>query len=151
MCIRDRLAPELVLDTPAHVPAEQLAAIVREAAEAFLEMIVQERHTIWMLHLITGPAAVELLLPELDEANAALLVAYAQQAVVALFRAYGAPFVRRAALTDAAAPRASWGEHVERAAALQSVHSLKLFEALMRFEEPGDPLYRAIAERWLAS
>jgi hypothetical protein len=145
------LAPEIVLDTPAHVPAEQIQAIAREAAEAFLEMIVQRRQTIWLLHTVTGPAAIELLLPELDEASAALLVAYAQQAVVALFRAYGAPFVRRASLQKEAPPRASWTELVDRAAALQSVHSLKLFEALMRIEEPGDPLYRTIAERWLAS
>lgn len=145
------LAPELVLDTPPLVPAEQLTAIVREAAEAFLEMLAQRRHTIWLLHAITGPAAVELLLPELDEASAALLVAYAQQAVVALFRAYGAPFVARASVEPSSPPRASWDELVDRAAALESVHSIKLFEALLRFEVPGDPLYRAVAERWLAS
>ncbi|MBK9386286.1 MAG: hypothetical protein IPN34_15855 [Planctomycetes bacterium] len=144
------LAPELVLDTPAHVPTEQLAALVREAAAAFLEMIAPQRQTIWLLHLITGPAAIELLLPDLDEASGALLVGYAQQAVVALFRAYGAPFTPRASLH--AAPRAeprTWEALLDRAVALESVHSLKLFEALLRTEEPGDPLYRAIAERWL--
>ena len=47
-------------------------------------MLVLERYRIWMLHTITGPAAVELLLPEVDEAGARALVAYVRQAVVAM-------------------------------------------------------------------
>jgi hypothetical protein len=142
------LAPEIVLDTPALVPQEQLQAIVREAAEALLEMIEQARHPIWLLHTVTGPAAVGLLLPEVDEASAQRLVAYAQQAVVAVFRAYGAPYTPRAHLRPDP-PR--WDELIPAAVALESVHSIKLFEALVRFEESGDPLYRAVAQAWLAS
>ena len=35
----------------------ELDALVREAAAVFLEMLVLERHRIWILHTVTGPAA----------------------------------------------------------------------------------------------
>jgi hypothetical protein len=142
------LAPEPVLDTPGIRPAERLDAIVRGATEAFLEMIVQRRNTIWLLHAVTGPAAVEILLPVLDAASSQSLVAYAEQACVAVFRAYGAPFEPRASLRDVSA---TWQELFDRAVALESVHSIKLLEALRRFEAHGDPLARAVAVRWLES
>jgi hypothetical protein len=126
--------------------ADELDRLVREAATGFLEMLVLERHRIWLLHTVTGPAAVGLLLPEVDESGARTLVACARQGVVAFFAAYGAPYVARAHLR--ATPPA-WPELIERAVASRSVHTIKLTEALHRFDRGDDPLWRTVAVQWL--
>ncbi len=139
------LAPLPVCDASGSAAVE-LDRLVREAAIGFLEMLVLERHRIWMLHTVTGPAAVGLLLPEVDERGARTLVACARQAVVAFFAAYGAPYVARAHLR--ASPPA-WPELIERAVASRSVHTIKLTEALHRFDRGDDPLWRTVAAQWL--
>lgn len=126
--------------------AAELEALVREAAGAFLEMLVMQRQRLWLLHTVTGPAAVELLLPEVDAAGARLLVEHARQATVALFAAFGAPWVEGASLR--AAP-GEWSVPIEQAVASRSVHTLKLIEALARFDRGGDPLHRSVAAQWL--
>jgi hypothetical protein len=124
-----------------------LDALVREAALAFLEMLVQERHRIWLLHTVTGPAAIDLLLPELDDEGARLLLAHARQAVVALYTAYGAPYTAGAHLREAPG---EWPDLIEQAASSRSVHTIKLLEALRRFDhDPGDMLVRSVAAQWL--
>lgn len=123
-----------------------LLATVQAASMAFLAMLVQERHRIWLLHTITAPAAADLLLPELAPADACLLVGCVRQAVVALQRAFGALFVP----ATPGAPDQSWPAMVQQAASSGSVHTIKLIEALQRCD-PGDgPLPRAVAARWLA-
>lgn len=141
---RTPLAPPVELGDD---PAAELDALVRTAATAFLEMLVQERQRIWLLHTVTGPAAAGLLLPEVDAHTARLLVAHARQTVVALQSAFGAPFTPRAHLR--AAPPA-WPELVQRAVTSRSVHSIKLVEALHRHDAGGnDPLLRSVAVQWL--
>jgi hypothetical protein len=124
-----------------------VAELVHEASVAFLEQFVQQRHRIWLLHTITAPAAVQLLLPHVDGAGRARLVAHTHQAIVAMFRAFGAPFVPRASVQLRPPP---WPELVGAAAASGAVHTIKLIEALQRCERPGDPLARTIAVQWLA-
>jgi hypothetical protein len=134
---------------PSVAPTGDLDALLRAAATAFLEMLVQERQRIWLLHTVTGPAAVELLLPDVDAADgpgARTLAAHARQAVVALYAAYGAPFVPRAHVRRAPPP---WDELVGRAVATRSVHTIKLTEALVRADRDGDPLWRSVAAQWL--
>jgi len=127
-------------------PAVELAAIVRDATAAFLEMLVLERHRIWLLHTVTGPAAVEPLLAEVDEAGARALVAHARQAVVAMYAAYGEPHVARAHVRPSPAP---WPELVGRVVDTRSVHGIKLTEVLARFDRGDDTLWRSVAEQWL--
>lgn len=141
------IAPRVVLATPDAPPAAaQLDALVRAAAAAVLEMLVLEQNRLWLMHTVTAPAAIGLLLPEIDEAGARTLVAYARQAVIAFHIAYGAPFTARAHVRPS--PPA-WPELIQRAAASRSVHTIKLIEALSRFDVAGDPLCRTVAVQWL--
>ena len=141
------LAPPLRIDSPDVAPRDALASVVREAAAGFLEMLVQERHRIWILHTVTAPAAVELLLPALDEADGRLLVAHVRRAVTTTFAAFGAPYEPRAHVR---ADPGTWDDLVARAVVTDSVHTLKLIEALRRFDDEGsdDPLLRSVAAQW---
>ncbi len=140
------LAPPIDRSERDSSPPAELAALLRETAAAFLAMLVAERHRIWLLHTVTGPAAVELLLPDVDVAGARLLVEHARQAAVALFSAFGAPWqdgthVRRAP--------GGWPDLLAQAVASRSVHTLKLIEVLHRSDRDGDPLWRSVAAQWL--
>jgi len=128
-------------------PATALDELVHVAAAGFLEMLIQERHRIWMLHTVTGPAAVALLLPHVDVSGARRLVAYAHQAVEAFFAAFGAPFEARAHVRE---EPAEWPELVAEAVASGSVHTIKLVEALQRHDRRANPLLRSVAMQWLA-
>lgn len=140
---RTSLAPPVVL---ADDPGGALDALVHASATAFLEWLVQERHRIWLLHTVTGPAAAGLILPELEHDGARLLAAHAHQATLALHNAFGAPFQPRA--HQRAAPP-NWPELVTRAVASRSVHTVKLLEALRRHDSGSDPLLRGVAVQWL--
>ena len=143
-----------MLETPVAPPIRELTSVsvegelqatVRDAAVGFLEMLVQERNRIWILHTVTGPAAVDLLLPYVDDVGARSLVAHARQAVVALYAAYGEPFTPRAHLRTDLAP---WSESIARATTHQTVHGIKLIEALHRFDRDGDPVWCSVAAQW---
>jgi hypothetical protein len=143
---RAPIAPRVSLPD-AGPPAEaELDALVRAAATAFLEMLVQERHRIWLLHTVTGPAAAALLVPELEPGDARALAAYSRQAVVAMYVAFGAPYVPRDHLRAETPP---WPELTLRAAGSRSVHTIKLVEALSRFRAVDDALCRSVAAQWL--
>lgn len=142
---RQALAPRVSaedFERPAGAVLERTAC---EAAELLLEMLVAERHRIWLLHAVTGPAAAALLVPELPARDADRLAAYTRQAVAALWIAFGAPCQPRAHLRDATP---SWSECVERAAASGSVHTIKLVEALGRLRAVDEGLCRSVAAQW---
>lgn len=143
---RQPLAPPVALAARASSPEAELDLLVREAASAFLEMLVLERQRLWMLHTVTGPASVELLLPEVDRDGARVLVAYARQAVVAMVAAYGAPYTPDAHVR---ADPGEWSTLTRSAAESGSVHTIKLIEALARFDRADDPLFRSVAAQWL--
>lgn len=140
------LAPIVELETPPPHPSVELELIVREAATAFLEMLVLERQRIWLLHTVTAPAAVGMLLPFVGPRASQLLVAHVRQAVVAMYAAYGAAFTP---LAHVRSSPGEWPELVQRAAQSGSVHTIKLVEALRRFDRKGDPLMRSVAAQWL--
>jgi len=127
-------------------PHAELELLVREAATAFLEMLVLERQRVWLLHMVTGPAAVELLLPDVDDAGARALGAYARQAVVAMFAVFGAPYTASAHVRESPG---QWQALTRQAAESRSVHTIKLIEALARFDHGADPLLRSVAAQWL--
>ncbi len=143
------LAPAVTTGAPdartRRAPREELDVLVRDAATGFLEMLALERNRLWLLHTVTGPAAVEWLLPHVDELGARRLVDHARQAVVAMYLAFGEPFVPRAHLRDGAP---DWPAQIARAADSRSVHGIKLIDALARFERQSDPLWRSIAAQW---
>lgn len=89
---------------------------------------------------------MELLLPEVDRGGARKLVEYARQAVVALYAAYGAPYTAGAHVRDSPG---EWPTLTRRAVESRSVHTIKLTEALLRFDRDGDPLFRSVAAQWL--
>lgn len=140
------LAPPVSLAERDATPRAELDRLVHEASTAFLEMLVLERQRIWLLHTVTGPAAVELLLADVDRAGARKLVEYARQAVVALYAAYGAPYTAGEHVRESPG---EWPALIGRAAESRSVHTIKLIEALVRFDRDGDPLYRSVAAQWL--
>lgn len=140
------IAPPVTLEAPGTTVQADLDDLVRAATTGFLEMLILERHRIWLLHTITGPAAVGLLLPEVDPAGARKLVAYARQAVVAMYSAFGAPYRARAHVR---ASPPEWPNLISRAVDSRSVHTIKLIEALVRFDDDGDSLHRSVAAQWL--
>ena len=129
-------------------PCQRLQALVFVTTTALLEMLVQQRNRIWLLHNVTGPAAVGLLLPVVDTKTAHDLVAYAEQAALAFHRAYGAPFRPEASVRRRPRP---WPALTATAVERHSVHGLKLFDALRRFggNEKADLVARSTAEQWL--
>jgi hypothetical protein len=139
------LAPRVELDRTGTTARAELDEIVREAALGFLEMLVLERNRMWLLHTVTGPAAVEWLLPEVDERGARKLVEYSRQAVVAMYGAYGEPFTAREHVRE---KTPAWPAQIERAVDSRSVHGIKLIDALVRFERDDDPLWRSVASQW---
>ena len=139
------LAPPVALEEGVASPRADLDSIVHEAATAFLEMLVLERNRIWLLHTVTGPAAVQWLLPEVDRAGARVLVEYARQAVVAMYSAYGEPFTARAHVRSAPP---EWPAQIQRAVDSRSVHGIKLIDALVRFDRDDDLLWRSVAAQW---
>jgi hypothetical protein len=142
---REPLAPRVSVQDVERPALAVLECTAREAAELLLEMLVAERHRIWLLHGVTGPAAAALIVPELPARDADVLAAFTRQAVAALWIAFGAPCTPRAHLRDAPAP---WSEFVERAAASGSVHTIKLVEALARLRADDDRLCRSVAAQW---
>ena len=139
------IAPAVTLAPNSSDPQADLAGIVRVAAKAFLEILILKRYRIWLLHTVTGPAAVELLLPDVDVNGAQKLVAYARQAVVAMYTAFGAPLTLGAHLHSAPP---EWPELIQRAAKSQSVHTIKLIDALHRFDNDEDLVCRSVAAQW---
>ena len=139
------IAPPVRLEETGRSPREDLQDIVREAATGFLEMLVLERNRTWLLHTVTGPAAVEWLLPEVDRHGGRALVEYSRQSVVAMYTAYGEPFTARRHLRSSPG---DWTTHIASAVERRSVHGIKLIDALVRFDRDGDPLWRSVAAQW---
>ena len=125
--------------------AAALDELVTEAARAFLEMLVLERHRIWLLHTVTAPAAVGLILPELGLSSAARLVANCRQGVVAFYSTFGAPHTPNEHLRETVP---AWNDLIDRAAKSGSVHTIKLIDALRRFAAKDDRLFRSVAAQW---
>lgn len=139
------IAPPVNLEEPGNSAHADLDDIVREAATGFLEMLALERNRIWLLHTVTGPAAVQWLLPEVDQVGARRLVEYSRQAVVAMYLAFGEPFTARAHVR-ASAPE--WPGQIQHIVESRSVHGVKLLDALLRFDHDDDPLWRSVAAQW---
>jgi hypothetical protein len=105
-------------------------------ARAYLRN-AEHGHAVALLHSVTGPLALELVLPWLAAEDRDAALAYAWQAVAALHVAY---------VVDRRSPDVGEGdppppdELVERAVASGNEHALKLTEAVLRsYARSGDP------------
>lgn len=105
-----------------------------------------DHHPLVLLHAVTGPAAVHLLVADASPELGRVGFSYIWQAVAAWAVAFasGPP---RDAIEPAAA---SWNEIVERAIGLGDEHAIKLAEACLRLDMHGSsPAFRATAENWI--
>jgi Questin oxidase-like len=121
-----------------------LDALAGGGARAYLRN-ADEGVPIALLHTVTAPLALELILPWLAEEDRDAAMGYGWQAVAALHVAYA---TERAAPVPEDDPVPSAEELIERAVASGDEHAIKLTEAALRcFARTDDPdLLRAAAD-----
>jgi hypothetical protein len=104
------------------------------------------RHPLVLLHVVTGPAAVQLLVGGADAAVRRTAFAYIWQAVAAWAAAFG----RGLADLPASETRHGWDEIVARAVESGDEHAIKLTEACRRLSaQHPSPAFRAAAVDWV--
>jgi hypothetical protein len=104
-----------------------LDALACGGAKAYLRN-AEDGHAIAVLHSITAPLALELVLPWLAKEDRDAAVAYAWQAVAALHVAYD---IERHAPLPTTDPLSA-DELIERAVTSEDAHAIKLTEAALR-------------------
>lgn len=120
-------APRVVL-TGHRVSAERrLDGLIVASARYFRQMAVAGRHGILLLHAVTGPGAVALIVPHVPRACANTLAEHAWQASAAMFAAYGLPYRRPAGTRTP-----GWPRMVDVAVGTNDAHAIKLTEVLLR-------------------
>lgn len=122
-------------------PAARLSELTAALAAAYCANIASA-NLIALIHFVTGPSAVRLLLPHVTEPTARLLLTYAWQAGAALFAVYG---TRRGDLPLPAdlPPR---DVLIDGALASGDEHAIKFVEACLREDAVApNPIYRAAA------
>lgn len=130
-----------MLDVRLVPAAEVLSDVTEVLAEAYLANAAPA-NLIALVHMVTGPSAVRLLLPHVPDDTGRLLVSYAWQAGCALFSAFATTQTWTAA-SDLAAARA---ELIDAAIATGDEHAIKFTEACLR-EDAARPaaIYRRAA------
>jgi hypothetical protein len=112
-------------------PGVEGSRLISDMSETFANVYVAHatpRTAIALLHAVTGPSAVRLLLPYLDDRARRPLLRYVWQASAAIYAAFGRP--------DASLPSlgglTSRDSIVDRAVATDDEHAIKLTEACLR-------------------
>jgi hypothetical protein len=129
-------------------PADPVTALtVLSEIGARLYLRDASRHPLVLLHAVTGPAAVQLLLRNVPYELASTAFRYMWQAVAAWAAAFGSA-------PPAQLPRRQidqpWHEIVDRAVATGDDHAIKLVEACQRQEALCDSTaFRAVAKDWV--
>jgi hypothetical protein len=128
-------------------PLALLDALALGGAKAYLRN-AGTGNPIALIHSVTGPLALELVLPWLSEDDRAAALGYAWQAVAAIHVAYDTE--RHDAVgTDDRVP--SQEELVERAVGTGDEHAIKLTEAALRSHaRTGEPALLLAAADWTA-
>lgn len=132
--IRDRLAPVLRLDAfrsvaDLAVPDADGAGYLSDLTATFAGIVAGGAPPgafINMLHGVTGPAAIRLLLPHVAPETQRVLLRYGWQAGAALVSAFGS------GPAPAAVTAVPFGDLVDRAVASGDEHAIKLTEACLR-------------------
>ena len=129
------------LAAPASVPAA-ITALTHAGAQLYLANAA--RYPLVMLHTVTGPAALRLILPELDQASQQAAFGYAWQSVAAWVSAFSARFA-------GVPPAPETTEQDVIAACLETgdVHSIKFAEACLReYRTNPSTVYPEAATDW---
>ena len=148
--ISDRLAP--LGNSPAFAAVADLADVAMGAASflsdltrAFARIYLQHSTPVTriaLIHAVTGPSAVRLLLPHLDPPAAAPLLRYAWQGAAAI---YAASAQDRPDSSERPRPE-GLEELIERAVATRDEHGFKFVEACLREHAVSpDPIFLAAA------
>ena len=132
-----RLAP------PTGIPAA-LGQLAEIGARLYLGNAT--RHPLVLLHAVTGPAAVQLLMAYASPELAPIAFAYAWQAVAAWAAAFSSGFNGGPLPTT----DAEWNEIVDLSVESGDEHAIKLTEACRRLEASHpSPVFRATADDWV--
>lgn len=132
-----RLAP------PANVPSA-----LSELAEIGARLYLRDagRHPLVLLHAVTGPAAVQMLVANGSAGLANIAFAYSWQAVAAWTGAFSS------GLSDEPLPTSdeSWQTIIDLSVESRDDHAIKLTEACRRLERlHPSPVFRAAAGDWV--
>lgn len=136
--------PEVVnaIDVSSRPAPEILSDLTETFANVYLANATPT-NLIALIHMVTGPSAVRLLLPLVDEATQRHLLAYAWQAGCALYSAF-ARTPERPPVTQAPPPA---DELLDRAILTGDEHAIKFTEACLREEAVRPlPIFRAAAD-----
>ena len=117
-----------------------------DLAETFARVYMRratDENAIALVHAITGPSAVRLLLPFASSAPAPLLAAHAWQGAAAIYVGYAAGNEHPARELEPDDPR----EMAARAVATRDEHAIKLVEACLREDAVRPrPVFLAVAQ-----
>ena len=125
------------------LPAEQVVSDLTLAfAGAYLSNVTPTNR-IALIHMLTGPSSVRLLLPHTSESTGRTLVAYSWQAGAALFSAFATD--KQQPVVCSEPPAAD--DLLDRALLVGDEHAIKFTEACLREEavQPS-PIFRAAAD-----
>ena len=126
--------------------ASGLSALAEAGAELYLANA--DRYPLVFVHVVTGPAALQLLLPHLPPETRATAFAYVWQAVAAWAAAFGGDHAATHAKQDGAALPSAM-TIIERAVDTGDDHAIKFAEAALReYRANPQPVYLTAALDW---
>jgi len=129
-------------------PPNDVPAALSELAEIGARLYLGDatRHPLVLLHAVTGPAAVQLLVSYASPELAPTAFAYAWQAVAAWAAAFSTGYKSGPIPTT----NAGWDDIVDLAVESGDEHAIKLTEACRRLEAlHPSPVFRAAADDWV--
>lgn len=116
----------------AHPSAGDESAFLSDLTATFADIYTAfgDSEAIPLIHAVTGPAAVRLLFPHLDDASRSDAARYAWHAAAGLWASFAPGPVPEK--VDAASTKDTWPALLERHADIRDVHAIKLAEACWR-------------------
>ncbi len=122
-----------------------LSSFISNLTESFAGIyLANQRNLIAFVHTVTGPSALRMLAPYLDEADARLAARYAWQTCAAVYAWYST--VPPQDNTALEAPPEDREELIDRAVAAGGAHSIKFTEACLReYALNPNPVYLVAA------
>lgn len=131
------------LAAPPSIPAA-LTTLTETAARLYLANA--ERHPLVMLHTVTGPSALRMMLPHMSPQVQRTAFSYVWQAVAGWAAAFGA---QPPGPAHSAAGDLTTSQVLERCLETEDPHAIKFAEACVReYRENTKPVYLAAALDW---
>ena len=132
-------------------PSDDVSPFISSLTETFAAIyLASSKNLIAFVHTVTGPSALRMLAPYLDENDARQAARYAWQACAAVYSWYST--VHSQDTSGLETPREGNDELIDRAVAAGGAHSIKFTEACLReYALNPNPVYllasRDAAER----